>query len=70
MVVEEMLDLEVDHAKRQRLAKCKGRQEEHQNRAICASLAEELCTGISKRTEVRVWQDELLDCVWELTQAK
>jgi hypothetical protein len=49
MVVEEMLDLEVDHTKRQRFAQCNGRQEEHQNRAICASLAEELCTGISKR---------------------
>ena len=64
------LEVGVDHAKGQRLAKCKARQTEHLNRAICASLAEELCTGVGKRAGVRAWLDGLLDSVWELTQAK
>jgi hypothetical protein len=34
--------MEVDLAKVQRLAKCKARQTEHLNKALCASLVEEL----------------------------
>ena len=42
MEVDEMSmresDVGVDHAKGQRLAKCKARQTEHPNKTICASL--------------------------------
>ena len=46
------LNVEVDHAKGQRLAKCKARQTEHQKKAICASLVDELCTGVGSKAGV------------------
>ena len=58
MEVDEMsmreLDVGVDHAKGQRLAKCKARQTEHLNKAICASLVDELFTGVGSKAGVRL----------------
>jgi hypothetical protein len=59
------LKLGVDHAKRQRSAKCKARRTENMNRAICASLVEEICTGVGSKAGV----EDLLNNVWEETQA-
>ena len=57
MEVDEMtmvgVDVEVDHAMRQRLAKCKTRQSAQKNKAICASLKEEICTGVASKAGVR-----------------
>ena len=36
------------------------------NKAICASMVEELCTGAESKAGV----EELLDKVWDLTQAR
>ena len=44
-----------EHARRQRLAKCKARQTEHQTKAICASLVEELCTGVASKAGRPGW---------------
>ena len=59
MEVDEMTMLEVvlgaEHARRQRLAKCKARQTKHQTKAICTSLVEELCTGVASKAGRPGW---------------
>ena len=55
------LDVGVDHANGQRLAECKARQTEHLDKAICASLVDELCTGVGSKAGVRACVEELLN---------
>ena len=37
---------------------------------MCASLASEICTGISRRAGVRAWLDKILEELWMVSRAR